>query len=435
MDETKYDPMPSSRRPPRQTPTTIGNHKLKPATLMMGYGFDPSLSEGSLKAPIFLTSTFVFEKAADGKRFFEGVTGKRPGGAEGLIYSRFNGPNQEILEDRLAVWEAADDALAFSSGMAAIATLLLTFVRPGDCVVHSGPLYAATETLIAKILGQFGVHWVDFPSGATREEIDAVIAAGKAKGRVSLIYLESPANPTNQLVDVEAVAAARDAAFAGEERPPIAIDNTFLGPLWAKPIAQGADLSVYSLTKYAGGHSDLVAGGLVGEAKLINQVRMMRNTIGTICDANTAWMLMRSLETLELRMTRAGENAEKVCEFLRDHPKVEKVGYLGFLEDGSRQADIYRRHCTGPGSTFSLYLKGGEKEAFAFLDNLSIAHLAVSLGGTETLASAPAAMTHLSVPDERKKALEITDNLVRISIGVEDPDDLIADFANALNAV
>ena len=172
----------------------------------------PELSEGSLKPPIFLTSTFVFENAAAGKRFFEGVTGKRPGGAEGLIYSRFNGPNQEILEDRLAVWEDADDALAFSSGMSAIATLLLTFVRPGDCVVHSGPLYAATETLIAKILGQFGVSWVDFPSGATREEIDAAIAKGKEKGRVSLIYLESPANPTNALVDVEAVAAARDAA-------------------------------------------------------------------------------------------------------------------------------------------------------------------------------------------------------------------------------
>ena len=140
-------------------------------------------------------------------------------------------------------------------------------------------------------------------------------------------------------------------------------------------------------------------------------------------------------ETLELRMSRAGENAAKVCEFLRDHPKVEKVGYLGFLEEGSRQADIYNRHCTGAGSTFSLYLKGGEKEAFAFLDNLSIAHLAVSLGGTETLASAPAAMTHLSVPDERKKQLEITDNLVRISIGVEDPDDLVADFENALRAV
>ena len=423
------------QRAPKPSPTMVGNHKLTPTTLMMGYGFDPELSEGSLKPPIFLTSTFVFENAAAGKRFFEGVTGKRPGGAEGLIYSRFNGPNQEILEDRLAVWEEADDALAFSSGMSAIATLLLTFVQPGDCVVHSGPLYAATETLIAKILGRFGVSWVDFPSGATREEIDAAIARGKEQGQVSLIYLESPANPTNQLVDVEAVTAARDATFGEGERPPIAIDNTFLGPLWAKPLANGADLSVYSLTKYAGGHSDLVAGGLVGEKELINRVRMIRNTIGTICDPNTAWMLLRSLETLELRMERAGENARRICEFLRDHPKVEKVGYLGFLEQGSRQADIYARHCTGAGSTFSLYLKGGEKEAFAFLDNLKIANLAVSFGGTETLASAPAAMTHLSVPDERKKQLDITPNLVRISIGIEDADDLIADFANALNAV
>ena len=426
---------PAQHRPPKPSPTSIGNHKLKPSTLMMGYGFDPALSEGSLKPPVFLTSTFVFENAAAGKRFFEGVTGKRPGGAEGLIYSRFNGPNQEILEDRLAVWEGADDALAFSSGMSAIATLLLTFVQPGDVVVHSGPLYAATETLIAKILSRFGVSYLDFPSGASREEIDAVIAKAKAKGRVALIYLESPANPTNQLVDVEAVTAARNAAFPEAERPPIAIDNTFLGPLWAHPLKQGADISVYSLTKYAGGHSDLVAGGLVGRQGLIDQIRMMRNTIGTICDPNTAWMLLRSLETLELRMERAGLSAEKVCAFLRDHPKVESVGYLGFLEEGSRQADIYNRHCTGAGSTFSLYLKGGEKEAFAFLDSLKIAHLAVSLGGTETLASAPAAMTHLSVPDERKQALGITDNLVRISIGVEDPDDLIADFDNALRSV
>jgi methionine-gamma-lyase len=432
---THDDTSGSPQRRPRQSPTSIGNHKLKPSTLMMGYGFDPALSEGSLKPPVFLTSTFVFENAAAGKRFFEGVTGKRPGGAEGLIYSRFNNPNQEILEDRLCLWEEAEDALAFSSGMSAIATLLLTFVQPGDIVVHSGPLYAATETLIAKILGRFGVSWLDFPAGATREEIDEVIASAKAKGRVSLIYLESPANPTNALVDVEAVAAARDAAFDSDSRPPIAIDNTFLGPLWAHPLKQGADLTIYSLTKYAGGHSDLVAGALTGQQALVDKVRMMRNTIGTICDPNTAWMLLRSLETLELRMERAGENAAKVCEFLRSHPKVENVGYLGFLEEGSRQADIYNRHCTGAGSTFSLYLKGGEKEAFAFLDALEIAHLAVSLGGTETLASAPAAMTHLSVPDERKQALGITDNLVRISIGVEDPDDLIADFANALNAV
>jgi methionine-gamma-lyase len=425
------------RRRPKQGVLEVGGRKLKPATLMMGHGFDPALSEGSLKPPIFLTSTFVFESAAAGKRHFEGVTGKRPGGAEGLVYSRFNGPNQEILEDRLGLWEDAEDALTFSSGMSAIATLLLAFVQPGDVVVHSGPLYAATETLIGRILGRFGVAWLDFPAGATEDEIAAVMERARAKGRVPLVYLESPANPTNALVDVEAVRRVVDAQFKEDERPPIAIDNTFLGPLWQQPLRHGADLSVYSLTKYAGGHSDLVAGGITGSKGLINQIRMLRNTIGTITDPNTAWMLLRSLETLELRMEKAGRNAEQVCAFLKDHAKVESVGYLGFLEQGddARQADIYRRHCTGAGSTFSLYLKGGERESFAFLDWLKIAHLAVSLGGTETLASAPAAMTHLSVPEERKQALGITDNLVRISIGVEDPDDLIADFDQALAAI
>ena len=424
------------RRSPKPEISEIGGRKLKPSTLMMGHGFDPSLSEGSLKPPIFLTSTFVFPNAAAGKRHFEGVTGKRPGGAEGLVYSRFNGPNQEILEDRLAVWEEAEDALAFSSGMSAIATLFLSMTKPGDTIVHSGPLYAATETLIARILGKFGVKWLDFPAGATRGEIDAVLREASA-GNVALIYLESPANPTNALVDVEAVAASRDAIFTGDTKPPIAIDNTFLGPLWAQPLKQGADIVVYSLTKYAGGHSDLVAGGVLGSKEHINTIRLMRNTIGTICDPNTAWMLLRSLETLELRMSRAGENAAKVCEYLASHPKVEKVGYLGFLDRGedARQADIYRRHCTGAGSTFSLYLKGGETEAFAFLDALKIAKLAVSLGGTETLASHPAGMTHLSVADARKQALGITDNLVRISIGVEDADDLIADFTQALEAI
>lgn len=426
-----------TRRSPKAEIDSIGGRKLKPATLMMGHGYDPALSEGALKPPVFLTSTFVFPNAAAGKRHFEGVTGKRPGGAEGLVYSRFNGPNQEILEDRLGIWEGAEDALTFSSGMSAIATLFLSLVRPGDTIVHSGPLYAATETLIARVLGRFGVNWLDFPAGATREEIDAVMQKAADAGRVALIYLESPANPTNALVDVEAVRASRDAIFAGaEELPPIAIDNTFLGPLWSQPLQHGADAVVYSLTKYAGGHSDLVAGAVLGAKPLINTIRAMRNTIGTICDPNTAWMLMRSLETLELRMSRAGENAAKVCAFLRDHEKVERVGYLGFLAEAEgRQADIYRRHCTGGGSTFSLYLKGGEPEAFRFLDALKIAKLAVSLGGTETLASHPAGMTHLSVADERKQALGITDNLVRISIGVEDADDLVADMEQALAAI
>ena len=174
---------------------------------------------------------------------------------------------------------------------------------------------------------------------------------------------------------------------------------------------------------------------MLGTKAAINPIRMMRNTIGTITDPHTAWMLLRSLETLELRMDRAGLNAKIVCEFLRSHPKVERVGYLGFLEPGSRQADIYARHCTGAGSTFSVIVKGGEAEAFRLLDNLSIVKLAVSLGGTESLASHPAAMTHLSVPQKRKDELGISDNLVRVSIGVEHPDDLVADFEQALAAV
>ncbi len=426
---------PAPRRKPKPEITRIGERQLKPATLMMGFGYDPTLSEGALKPPIFLTSTFAFPSAAEGKRFFEGITGQRPGGAEGLVYSRFNGPNQEILEDRLAVWDGAEDSLVFSSGMSAIATLLLASCGQGDVIVHSGPLYAATEDFIARTLSRFGIGYVDFPAGATQSEIAAALDQGKALaaeqgGRVAMIYLESPANPTNALVDIEAVAAARNELAPDA---PIAIDNTFLGPLWQRPLDHGADVVVYSLTKYAGGHSDLVAGGLSGSRRWMDPIRMLRNTMGTILDPNTSWMLLRSLETLELRMTRAGENAAKVCAFLAGHPKVEDLGYLGMITD-PRQEDIHARHCSGAGSTFSLFIKGGEAESFRFLDALKIAKLAVSLGGTETLASHPASMTHLSVPTERRSALGITDNLVRISVGIEDPDDLIADFGQALDA-
>ena len=424
-------------RKPKAAITHLGNHELSPATLMMSHGYDRVLSEGSLKAPIFLTSTFAFPSAADGKRFFEGITGKVPGGTDGLVYSRFNGPNQQILEGRLALWDGAEEALCFSSGMTAITVLMLALCNAGDVIVHSGPLYAASEGFVAKHMSRFGVTYRDFPAGATRAEIEAVLEDAKALaarqgGKVAMIYLESPANPTNALVDVEAVRDARNAVLGAE--CPIAIDNTFLGPLWARPIDQGADLVIYSLTKYVGGHSDLVAGSVSGAKKWLTPIRMLRNTMGGIADPNTAWMLLRSLETVELRMTRAGENAAKVCAWLKDHPKVAGLGYLGMIDD-PRQQDIYQRHCTGAGSTFSLLLKGGEAECFRFLDALRIAKLAVSLGGTETLASHPASMTHLSVPDERKAALGITDNLVRISIGIEAADDLIADFEQALAAV
>ena len=429
---------PTPRRKPKAPKTRIGGREMKPSTLMMGYGYDPVLSEGSLKSPIFLTSTFAFENAAAGKRHFEGITGQRPGGAEGLVYSRFNGPNQEILEDRLAIWDGAEDALCFSSGMTAICILMLAYCSQGDVIVHSGPLYAASEGFVAKTMSRFGVTYIDFPAGATREQLDDVMARAKAQadaqgGKVAMIYLESPGNPTNALVDVEAVRDARDAALDNDVTP-IAIDNTFLGPLWQRPIDNGADIVAYSLTKYVGGHSDLVAGSVSGAKKWMDPVRALRNTMGGIADPNTAWMLLRSLETVELRMERAGQNAAKVCAYLASHPKVAGLGYLGMIKD-ARQQDIYDRHCTGAGSTFSLLLKGGEAECFRFLDALRVAKLAVSLGGTETLASHPASMTHLSVPHGRKQELGIGDNLVRISIGIEDPDDLIADFEQALDAV
>lgn len=424
-------------RKPKPSLTALGDHPLAPETLMMGHGYDPMLSEGSLKAPIFLTSTFAFPSAAEGKRFFEGITGKRPGGTDGLVYSRFNGPNQQILEGRLALWDGAEEALVFSSGMTAICVLMMTYCSAGDVIVHSGPLYAASEGFVARTLSRFGVTYVDFPAGATGEELDAVLAKAQQQaaaqgGKVAMIYLESPGNPTNALVDVEAVRAARDAALGTD--CPIAIDNTFLGPLWSRPLDHGADVVVYSLTKYVGGHSDLVAGSIAGARRWIDPVRMLRNTMGGIADPHTAWMLLRSLETVELRMCRAGENAAKVCAWLARHPKVEGLGYLGMIDD-PRQQDIFDRHCTGAGSTFSLFIKGGEADSFRFLDALKIAKLAVSLGGTETLASHPASMTHLSVPDERKAMLGITDNLVRVSIGIENADDLIADFEQALAAV
>jgi methionine-gamma-lyase len=415
----------------------IGNRTLSPESLMMGYGYDPKLSEGSLKPPIFLTSTFVFESAAAGKRFFEGITGKRPGGSEGLVYGRFNGPDQEILEDRLALWEGAEEAAVFSTGMSAITTALLAHVRAGSTIVHSGPLYAATEKLIDSVFSGLGVDYENFPASASLDDVRALLEGVKARGRIGAIYLESPANPTNDLIDIKGIVALRDELYADspDDRPIVMVDNTFLGPVFQQATRLGADVSIYSLTKYVGGHSDLVAGAVVGSEAALLPIMQLRNTIGTITDPHTSWMLLRSLETVALRMERAERNARTVCEFLRDHPKVERVGYLGFLDPAGEQGRIYASHCQGAGSTFSLLLKGGEAECFRMLDHMKLVKLAVSLGGTESLASHPASMTHLSVPDARKKQLGITENLVRISIGIEDPDDLIADFSQALAAV
>ncbi len=413
----------------------VGNRALAPETLMMGYGYDPSLSERSLKPPIFQTSTFVFRTAQDGKDFFElayGLRQKRPNEEPGLIYSRLNNPDLEMLEDRLAIWDEAEANLVFASGMAAISTTLWAYVRPGAIVVHSDPVYGGTEFLLTKILPQFGVTSVSFPAEGGSEAMEEAVARARAAGPIAVLYLETPANPTNGLVDIARARAIAEGAGAEGKRPVVIVDNTLLGPLFQTPIAHGADLVVTSLTKYAGGHSDLIAGGASGSATALDSVRGMRTILGTMCDPHTGWLLMRSLETLKLRMTAAAEGARNVAAFLAEHPRVASVWYLGLLPEGHPDRPLFERQCRSAGSTFSFEVKGGESEAFAVLDRLEVFKLAVSLGGTESLASHPASMTHSDIPHEEQLRLGITPALIRLSVGVENPDDLIADLDQAL---
>jgi methionine-gamma-lyase len=423
----------------------IGNHVLKPETQMMGYGFDPSLSEGSLKPPIFLTSTFVFKTAQDGKDFFDYTSGRREpvaGQSSGLVYSRFNNPNLEVLEDRLALWEEGEAAAVFSSGMSAISTVIWTHVRPGDVILMSQPLYGGTETLIEKTLPGFGVSAVGFNLGHDRNAVlEAAAQASKkaadSKGRICLIIVETPANPTNSLVDLKLMREVSDMIGARQSggRPPVAVDNTFLGPVFQRPLLHGVDLVMYSLTKYVGGHSDLVAGGVVGSRIAVDPVKKLRGALGTQLDPNTAWMIMRSMETLSLRMHKSAENAALVANFLRKHPKIAAVNYLGFLAADDPRARVFKQQCESAGSTFGFAVKGGEAEAFRLLDALQVIKLAVSLGGTESLISHPASTTHSGVTKQTRDRLGITDALIRISVGIENPDDLIADLNAALEKV
>ncbi|MER9136255.1 cystathionine gamma-synthase family protein [Mesorhizobium sp. M0830] len=424
---------------PRPSKTHIGNHKLHPETLMLSYGFDPQLSEGAVKPPVFLTSTFVFKSAEEGRDFFDYTSGRKEppsGTASGLVYSRFNHPNSEIVEDRLAIYEGTDACILFSSGMSAIATTLLAYARPGDVILHSQPLYGGTETLLTRTLSGLGIGAVGFADGVDETAVRGATDAAVAKGRVSVILIETPSNPTNSLVDIALMRMIADEIGAAQGSTPIVVcDNTLLGPVFQRPIEHGADVSVYSLTKYVGGHSDLIAGAAMGSKAVTKSIKALRGAIGTQLDPHSCWMLGRSLETLSIRMERANDNARLVAEFLRDHAKVETVHYLPFLGEGTPAGRVYRAQCSGAGSTFSFDIRGGEKAAFAFLNGLQIFKLAVSLGGTESLASHPAAMTHSGIPFEVRQRIGVLETTVRLSIGVEHPDDLIADLTQALAAV
>jgi methionine-gamma-lyase len=423
----------------------IGDRTLAPETQMMGYGFDPALSEGALKPPIFLTSTFVFRSAQEGKDFFDYSAGRReppPGTPPGLVYSRFNNPNLEVLEDRLALWEGAETACVFSSGMAAISTTLWACLRPGDALLASQPLYGGTETLVERTLPEYGMRSVAVVDACDRGAVmagarTALEQARSSGGRVALLLTETPANPTNSLVDLRLWRDAAEwlAAEQGGARPLLAVDNTFLGPVFQRPLEHGADLVLYSLTKYVGGHSDLVAGGVVGSAAALRPIRQLRSALGTQLDPHTAWMLMRSMETLLLRMRAAADNAARVAAFLVAHPKVTRVSYLGMLAESDAAYPVFRRQCACAGSTFAFAVRGGEAEAFRLLDALEVIKLAVSLGGTETLISHPASTTHSGVPREIRERLGVDDSLIRISVGIENADDLIADLAQALERV
>ena len=423
---------------PRPSKTRIGNHVLKPETLMLGYGYDPALSEGAVKPPVFLTSTFVFRTAEEGRDFFDYTSGRRQppaGSTAGLVYSRFNHPNSEIVEDRLAVYEGAELCSVFASGMAAITTTILAFVRPGDVILHSQPLYGGTETLLSNTMVNFGIGAVGFIDGVDETAIRDAAQAARAKGRVSMILVETPANPTNTLVDIALLRRIADEIGAAQGfRPILACDNTLLGPVFQHPLDHGADVSLYSLTKYVGGHSDLIAGAALGTREIMRPIKALRGSVGTQLDPHSCWMLGRSLETLAIRMERANSNARLVAEYLRDHPRVAKVHYLEFLEPGSPAQATYVRQCTGAGSTFAFDIEGGQVEAFAFLNALQVFKLAVSLGGTELLASHPAAMTHSGVPVAVRDRIGVLDTTIRMSVGIEHPDDLIADLAQALAA-
>jgi methionine-gamma-lyase len=414
----------------------IGGKPLHPESLMMSYGYKPEWSEGAAKSPIFQTSTFVFRTAEEGRAFFEMAQGKRapgPGESRGLIYSRLNNPDVEIAEDRLALWDGAEDCALFNSGMAAIATTLLTYLRPGDLVAVSHPLYGGTHHFTDWVLPQFGIRPVTFDCACPEEEIEARL--GSAGGRLGMMLVETPANPTNDLIDIACCTRIAARHSTPEHRVLLAVDNTFLGPLFQHPLNHGADLVLYSATKYIGGHSDLIAGAVLGAASLVEPIRSFRTMLGTQTDPWTGWLLMRSLETLKVRMERQAESAGAVAAYLASHPKVLRVNYLGHLAEGSPQYDLYRRQCLGPGAMISFEVDGGVEGAYRFLNALQLIHLAVSLGSTESLAEHPATMTHSEATEEENRAAGVTPGLVRVSVGLEHPDDLILDLEQALAQV
>jgi methionine-gamma-lyase len=414
------------------------NPKLRPESLMMSFGYKPELSEGAIKLPIFQTSTFVFKNAEEGKAFFEiayGIRKKDQDEELGLIYSRINNPEMEVLENRLSLWDESEDSAVFESGMSAISTVLLEFLKPGDLLFFSTPLYGGTDHFINDFLPKIGVSILAFKPGMSEEEMEQLLKDSGKADRLAMIYAETPANPTNALIDLEICSRICKKYEVDNKKVILAVDNTYMGPLWQQPLKHGADLSIYSATKYIGGHSDLIAGACCGSFEVIKRVKTLRTFLGNMCSPYTGWLLLRSLETLKIRMEQQARNAKAVAEFLINHPKVEHVYYLGFIKEGTEEYEIYKRQYTSAGAMLSFDVKGGEAEAFRFLNALKLIKLAVSLGSTESLAQHPATMTHIGVDAQQKEEMKITGKLVRLSVGVEYDQDIIWDIEQALENI
>lgn len=417
---------------------TDGDGTWHPETLAVRAGYDPATALNAAKPPIFMTSTFAYASARQAKdiheAYFDG-TGPEVGGA-GHIYSRLGHPGLDMVEPRLAALDGAEAAAVFNSGMATHSAIALRHLRPGDSVVFGRPIYGGTNGLLTDLMPAFGVSAESFTDGCDPADVEAAVTRAVARGPLKLIVAETPANPTAALIDVAMVVeiAAAVGARTGT-RPLVVVDNTLLGPLMQRPLELGADLCMTSLTKYCGGHSDLLAGGVSGRAALIAPLRLLRTTLGSHLDPYTSWLLLRSMETVHLRVERAMASARRVAEFLRDHPKVAGVTYLGFHAEGTRERAVYDRQCRAAGSTFSFAVTGGEAAAFRFLDALRLLRFAVSLGGSETLITHPATTTHYAISPAERAAGGITDATLRLSVGIEHPDDLLADLAQALDAV
>jgi cystathionine beta-lyase/cystathionine gamma-synthase len=402
---------------------------VRPETAVLTRGFDPHLSVGAARPPVYRTSTFVFSSPEAAERAFAIALGKvSPSEDENveLIYARLSHPNAEILEDQLVPLErGATCAAVFNSGMAAIATCCFAFLPRGTALLHTRPLYGGTQHLVHQLLEPLGFKAVGVPAG----DRTALERAAAALPDLKLLFVETPANPTLRMSDI---AHAVELARAHPARPLVAVDNTFLGPTFQHPLELGADLAIYSATKFLGGQSDILGGVVLArDAALIQQLRGLRALFGNILQADESWILDSRLATVSLRMNRQSKNAQRIAERLAAHPRVVRAHYPSLFTD-SEQQRIRHAQCDFPGSVFSIEVEDGKRGAFEFLRRLRIARNAVSLGGIESLACHPRTTTHSELLDEELAEAGISDALVRISIGTEHWKDLLADFEAAL---